>query len=70
MKVFVFLYSFNIWLENNRIGLCLLVEFTATQVGYFALKAVLLVLDLLGDVHPAVFSLDNGALLRYVLLHR
>ena len=62
MKVFVFLYAFNIWLENNRIGLCLLVEFTATQVGYFALKAVLLVLDLLGDVHPAVFSLDNGAL--------
>ena len=55
--------TIHIWLKKNGIGLILrLVLFSTTQVGDFVIKVVLLVLDLLGDLHPAVFLLDNGAL--------
>lgn len=39
------------------------------QVRTLALKAGLLVLDLLVNVHLAVLPLDNGALLLNLLLH-
>ena len=55
--------TIHIWLKKNGIGLILrLVLFSTTQVGDFVIKVVLLALDLLGDLHPAVFLLDNGAL--------